>query len=381
MKKTVTPKCGFLLFTVLLASSSQAESVTIGNVAFVPKRFEVGAGEKAFAFGDFNQDDHQDLIVTDSSKHHLVVFLGDGEGKLKSTARFPAGRNPTDVTVADIDADGKIDLVVANHETSYLTLLLGDGRGGFSQASNSPLSIDVDPHPHSVMVQDIDGDRHVDLIVDHRAGRGLLIIKGLGKGAFDTPGAVVDMGGDPYLGMAIGDVNGDGRIDLATPNPDEVGIALNTSSEDMTFALVEPVAAASPFAIALADLDADGILDLVVASDGAATTIKIFKGDGRGGFAELGPPLRMAGGAKSIAVGDINGDGVDDTLVTSWSSDALVILGGSASLETVRIPLGGIENPWGLAISDINEDGMDDFVIADGVRPVANVYLSRSSDK
>jgi hypothetical protein len=56
-------------------------------------------------------------------------------------------------------------------------------------------------------------------------------------------------------------------------------------------------------------------------------------------------------------------------------------LGGSASLETVRIPLGGIENPWGLAISDINEDGMDDFVIADGVRPVANVYLSRSSDK
>lgn len=342
---------------------------------------EVAAGEKTPVFSDLNQDGHQDLILTEDSKDRLVIFLGDGDGNLTSAAYFPAGRSPTHVTAVDINADGNKDLVVANHETSYLTLLLGNGGGGYEQAANSPLTIDVDPHPHMVVAPDVDGDGHVDLVVDHRAGRGLLIIKALGKGVFDTPGTVIGMGGDPYLGMAVGDINGDGQVDLVTPNESEVSIALNTSSEETTFSLVDPVAVASPFAVALVDLDADGFLDLVTASGGSATNVEVFKGDGGGQFSSLGSPLRAAGGAKSIAIGDINGDSVDDALITSWSSDALVVLGGSAPFDEIHIPLERIENPWGLAISDLNEDGIDDFVICDGIRPIAQLYLSESADE
>lgn len=376
----MTKKLWFPSILTAIAFSAHAESLVIGGVKFSSERVEVAAGEKTPVFSDLNQDGHQDLVLTEDSKDRIVVFLGDGEGRLKKAGYFTAGRNPTSVAAVDINADSKIDLVVANHETNYLTLLVGDGHGGFAQAANSPLTINVDPHPHVVMSPDIDGDGHVDLVVDHRAGHGLLIVKGLGKGLFDTPGALIGMDGDPYLGMAIEDINRDGHLDLVTPNQGEVGIALNTGSEETTFNLVDPVAVASPFAVALADLDADGVLDLIAASDSSATNVEIFKGNGGGQFASLGSPLRAAGGAKNIATGDINGDSVDDALITSWSSGALAVLGGLAPFETVHMPLEGTENPWGLAISDINEDGIDDFVICEGVRPIARLYLSESNE-
>ncbi len=359
--------------TLLLLFACQPDTVKIGGVDFVQQSYEVGEGEPAVAFADLDNDGHQDLVVASSSRNDLTILRGDGHGGLTIVGRVPAGENPTDVTAADINGDGIIDLAVANHETSYLTLLVGDGHGGFHPASNSPLTINVEPHPHAVRVEDLDGDGHVDLIVDHRARGGLLVLRGLGQGAFDTPGTVVGVGGDPYLGLAAGDLNGDSRLDLVTPNPDEVGVLLSTGSSGMGFRRAPPVGAASPFGVALADFDGDGLLDLIAASDGGASLAEIFLGDGRGGFREAGTaPFRMAAGAKNIAVGDVNGDGVGDALVSSWNSDLLVVLG--ASYQAFR--LHGIENPWGLAVVDLNQDGKDDLVIADGVRSLVTVYLS-----
>ncbi len=365
------------LATLLLLSACQADTVKIGGVAFAPERLEVGEGEPAMTFADLDNDGHQDLVVTNGADDDLIVFLGDGLGGLTRLGRFPAGQNPTDVAAADIDGDGVIDLVVANHETSYLTLLAGDGHGGYRAASNSPLTIDVDPHPHTIRAEDLDGDGHVDLMVDHRARGGLLVLRGLGQGAFETPGTVVDVGGDPYLGLATADVNDDGRLDLVTPNQDEVGVVLSVGSSGTEFVRAAPVPAVSPFGVALADLNRDGMLDVIAASDGDASLVEIFLGNGQGAFNEAADePFRMAEGAKRIAVGDINGDGVEDALISSWSSDVLVVLGGVAAFQTVRLQLRGIENPWGLAVVDLNEDGKDDFVIADGVSSLATVYLS-----
>lgn len=84
----------------------------------------------------------------------------------------------------------------------------------------------------------------------------------------------------------------------------------------------------------------------------------------------------MTSGAKNVAVGDINGDRLSDALVTTWSSDALIVLGDETDFRSVRVPLGSVQNPWGVAVADFNEDGKDDFVLADGVGNQATVYLS-----
>jgi hypothetical protein len=104
--------------------------------------------------------------------------------------------------------------------------------------------------------------------------------------------------------------------------------------------------------------------------------VHLFRGDGQGGFRPAeGSPFQLAAGGKKIAIGDFNGDGVQDAAVTSFqSSEVLVLIGGSDSIRTARLP--GGKNPWGLVAADLNRDGNDDLVILDAANPRATVYLS-----
>ncbi|MGD8791822.1 MAG: VCBS repeat-containing protein [Anaerolineae bacterium] len=349
------------------------ETVEIGDARFVPRRFEVESA--AVAAADFDGDGRQDLV--NAGQPQLTVLRGDGQGGFVVQSRIAGGENPVDFALADVDEDGNVDIAVANHDTDYLTILLGDGQGAFQPAPNSPLRIEVQPHPHAVRAADLDGDGHVDLIVDHREAEGLLILRGLGEGRFESPGIVVDGGGDPYRGMAVGDVDGDGKLDLVTPNPGEVGVLLNASDEaGIAFIPAAPVEAAAPFGVALGDLNGDGHLDLIAASDEGSALVELFWGDGRGGFEAAGDsPLELAPGGKTIVVGDLNGDGIEDAAVASYQHpEVLVLLGGRGSIRTGY--LAGDEHPWGLTVADFDGDGKDDLVIADDVTHRAAVYLS-----
>jgi hypothetical protein len=278
--------------------------------------------------------------------------------------------------LADLDEDGDVDIVAANHNTDHLTILHGDGFGKFKPAPNSPLRIDVSPHPHVVQAADLDADGHVDLVVDNRDAEALLILRGTGDGSFQTPGITVDVGGDPYLSMAIGDIEGDSRLDIVTPNPRNVGVIINRSDEDIAFVKASPVPAQTPFAVGLGDFNGDRSLDLITASDEGSPLVQLFWGDGNGDFEEAqASPLQFAAGGKTIAVGDFNGDGVADAVIASYQSpDVLMILGGQDSIRTGY--LRGDEHPWGLAIADFNEDGRDDVVIGDDETQRAIIYLS-----
>lgn len=367
-----------VLLPALVASSCGAAPIQIGEARFAPRTIE--AEGPVVAVGDINRDGKADLVAAGDE---ISLFEGDGRGGLRPTQRLPAGENPVGLALADIDHNGTVDIVVANHETDYLTLLLGDGKGGFSPSPNSPLRIDVSPHPHVVRAADLDRNGHLDLIVDHRDGHGLLVLPGVGDGRFRRPGLLVPGGGDPYRGMAVGDLDGNGRPDLVTPNPQDVGIVLALGEEEagdeLRFAPPRHLPTVAPFAVELTDLNGDDRLDLIVGSDEEGDEVELFLGNGRGDFTEApGSPFRLAAGAKTIAVGDFDGNGIQDAVIASYqSSELLILIGGRRGIGTAELWAG--EHPWGLAAGDLNGDGKDDLVIGDDARDEAIVYLSRAS--
>lgn len=363
-------------FIILLSGISHAETIEIGNMAFSPTLFHVGAGQPAISVCDFNADGNNDLIVANYSDNNIVVFEGDGNAHLSEMTRIPAGENPTGIATSDVNDDGNVDIAIANHETTYITLLLGDGKGDFEQSPQSLIDVGIDPHPHSVQLQDLDGDQRVELIVDSRDSEGLLVLKGLPNGRFKVPGDIIDVGGDPYRGFAVNDINGDGALDLVTPNQREVGIALNAGSEALSFKLSKLPQPESPFAVELADLTGDGELDLMVATNG--TSLSVIPGDGSGSFDEASKTVvEMSSGAKQIATGDINRDGIADALISNWSGELLVIVGSKTILQHYRFQHASIPNPWGVALADFNNDGSSDLIVADGDSQLAVVYVSQ----
>ncbi len=356
----------------VVVAGSENKLYTVGNTVFTA--YNLPVEKAALAAADFDNDGDIDLVG--AGEPQITIFLNDGSGRLTASSQAPGGAQPDGFALADLDEDGDIDIAIANHDTDHLTLLLGDGEGGFHPAANSPLRVSVSPHPHVVQAEDIDLDGHLDLAVDDRDGEGVLVLRGLGGGEFETPGTLVGVGGDPYRGMALGDINGDGKPDLVTPNPRQAGVLLNASREKIAFVQSPPVAVQAPFAVALGDFNGDGALDLIAGSDEGSPLVSLFLGDGLGSFVQAADsPLRLAPGGKNIVVGDFNGDGIQDAAIASYQfSDVLLVLGGNRGISSGY--LNGGEHPWGLAAADFNGDGRDDLVIADDGAKRAVVYLS-----
>ncbi|MCV2884053.1 VCBS repeat-containing protein [Aestuariibacter sp. AA17] len=370
----------FILLTTLIGFTSQANNpIKVANTHYTKTLLDVGKGQPSVSISDINSDGNADAIFTSYENGKASVFLGNKQGKMTLHGIFSAGTNPTDIAVYDFTNDGNDDIAIANHETSYITLLNGDGNGNFSPTPQSPLNIGATPHPHAVKLRDLDGDNKPELIIDSRDNLGLMILKGLANGTFSNEKHIIAMGGDPYRGFAINDINKDGALDLVTPNQRDIGIALSLHQSNMTFSLDTLTHADSPFTVELADLNADTHLDLIVLTNG--NTVTVYSGNGQGQFnVKSKTTIPFYSGAKQVAIGDINGDKIDDALISNWSGEILIILGDDSAFLTATFTLEDIAKPWAVALSDLNRDGKSDMIIADGSSNLAAVYVSEKNN-
>ena len=368
-----------MLFCCIAACDAQPAAQDRQRFGFAVTTLQTGDGESAVCIGDFDEDDRLDIVIAAEDHDRLTLLRGDGAGGFSGKVTVAAGENPTFVAQGHLDDDTHLDLIVANHETDYLTFMSGDGAGGFSAPIGPRISVDVVPHPHVVRVADLNGDSKADLVVDSRDNAGVYALAGDGMGRFATPGTSIEVGGTPYLGFALGDLDGDGLPDLVTPNRDTVSV-LHNASESKTgiaFHRRQRLSFPSPFAVELADLDGDGQLDLIVASETGTDNIGIFLGNASGEFkAEADTKLTVASGPKLLAVGDFDGDRRSDVVVTAWRSDIHIVSANDSGFMKTALPLGKLEAPWNTATGDLNGDGRADIVVTDGDGTVMNVYLS-----
>jgi FG-GAP-like repeat len=351
--------------------------------------FAVGAGPGSVAIGDFNGDGNLDIVTANEQGGDASVLLGDGKGAFSPAAGSPfrAGSSPNDIVVGDFNLDGRLDLAFANHDTQYLTVLDGDGRGGFAPAPLSPFAVAVKPHPHGIATGDFDGDGRLDLVTDSWAEERLEILPGDARVGFATPGSYVAVGRHPYQRIRVADLDGDGLADIVSTNleGDDVTILLGDGKGGFSQPKGSPFPCGdSPFNVAIGDVNADGLPDLAIVNSPSSTSdrsgrdgLTLLIGDGRGGFTRMtGSPLVTAERPNMVAIGDVNGDGVGDIVVSIPDGDAITVFlmdrkGSVASRST--LPVHG--HPKGLAIRDLNADGKGDIVITNNAQNSVTVRL------
>lgn len=376
-----------VLQLALLGCGAQPQQTN--NIIASNTRLTVGKAPSSVEIADFNADGKPDLVVADAGDNSVTVLLGDGQGKFVEAkgSPFPAGNSPNDICVADFNGDGKSDLAIANHDAKYLTILLGDGQGGFKPAPGSPVAVLSRPHTHGVAAGDFNGDGKLDLVTDSWGENKVTVVFGDGRGGFASPGVQFDVGKMPYQRVRVADVNGDGKPDIITTNheSDNLTVLLGDGVGGFREAAGSPFPCGkTPFFVAIADLNGDGKLDLAVANwsghpeQTANDGVTILLGDGQGGFRIMaGSPLRAGHAPSRLATGDVNGDGLPDVVVTNYAgNDITILLGGKGTFtQGATIAVGGA--PDGVAVGDLNGDGKADIVVANSNENNISVLFAR----
>ena len=328
----------------------------------------VGLAPQSVAVGDFNGDGKPDLVTANYAGDNVTVLLGDGAGGFTAApgSPFAAGTTPASVAVGDFNGDGKPDLVTANTGGNNVTILLGDGAGGFSPAPGNPFA--VGSNPLSVAVGDFNGDGKLDIVTANNGEHDITVLLGNGSSGFSpAPGSPFQTGLFPQS-VVVGDGNGDGRPDIIVANSgsNAVTIFFGTGSGGFTGPGVFLVGS-FPQAAALGDLNGDGKIDIVAANSGD-NTVTVLLGNGSGGFtAAPGSPFGVGSDPLSVIVVDVNGDGKPDIVTANVNDNTLTVLLGNGSggfTPASGSPFATGANPFSVAAGDFNGDGRLDLAAA-----------------
>jgi hypothetical protein len=374
---TYTPVAGFIgqdnfIYVAQdpLGTTSQVAVVSIQvfptSAQFhTPLAIRTGPYPVAVAVADFNGDGNLDL-VTANSDGSVTILLGNGDGSFQTGLNYQLKEGPcAAVAVEDFNGDGYPDIAVTtvsqDSTTSRVIVLLGNGNGTFGESEDLAAGTD----DLSLAVGRFYRDGNLDLAVADYASNTVTIYRGLGNGIFVT--GISLMAGPSPRALAVGDFNGDGNIDLAVVNDVATGsVSVLLGNGDGTFEerKVSPTGGQFPDAVATGSFDGSGKLELAVVNNGSRTvSVLLNRGDGSFRFVVAGA---TDDNPAAVAVGDLNGDGNPDIVVTDENAKGTVSLllgNGDATFQTpLSLSVGA--DPSAVGVGDFNGDRRLDLAVA-----------------
>jgi len=291
-----------------------------------------GGGSIGSSWGDYDNDGHLDLFVTNRSGQVKFLYRNKGDGtfvRITNGDIVDRGGRSRGSSWGDYNNDGNLDLFVANIESQNNFLYRNNGDGTFSKITAGKIVKDGGNSRGSNW-GDYDNDGDLDLFVTNQSGQSNFLYRNNGNGTFTriTDGQIVNDGGDS-IGSSWGDYDNDGDLDLFVTNRNGENNFLYRNNGNSTFSKITDGVIVNDGGHSLgsgwADFDNDGNLDLFIAEfndvdQNLLGNNFLYRNKGDGTFAKIttGSIVNDAGRSFGSSWGDYNGDGYVDLFVTNF---------------------------------------------------------------
>jgi hypothetical protein len=368
--------------------------------------FTTGTNPYYSVLKDFDGDGKLDMAVCNGGNNTVSVFRNTSivdtidAGSFTSKVDFATSSNPFCVASADFDGDGKQDIVTANTMAYKISILRNNCTVGVINTSSFDPKVDYATgiEPRSVDVADIDGDGKIDIAVVNQSSNSLTVFQNqctVGVISFAS-GVTFSIGTFPQC-VRMADLDGDGKKDIVVvnQNANTISILRNTATSGIINAssLATPVSFTTgntPYRLALGDIDMDGKLDIAV-SNFNANTVSLYLNTTSVGVinsSSFATPYTLTVGLRPIGVeiSDLNGDTKPELVVVNAAATNIgvyqnnsvvgVINASTFSLATTLNAAGSIGNST--AIGDIDGDGKKDIAFPYGASSIVAVYRNNS---
>ncbi|MEW6095882.1 MAG: FG-GAP-like repeat-containing protein [bacterium] len=358
--------------------SYEAKTPKGGEISMtLPMAYVTGGSPGIIGVGDISGDGLNDVVSANYYDNNISVFIQLPDGKLASQTTYPVNQGPFGVGIGDINRDGLNDVVVGCAAADVIHIFTQNEGGTLTQAG----VFRTERGPYGLAVGDVNGDGRNDIVIPNSGDTSISIFTWLPDvkesydyllGSFKKCNSltlqrqgkeifahIVYPSGPTTYWLAIGDINGDQREDIAAVNYGNSTISVYFQQADRSLLPMGALqtAGGNPPNVCIGDITGDGINE-VVASGGP---ISIFGRKDDMSFGLIATATTKEGRAAAVRIGDINNDNRKDLVVTNADTISIYLQENMGKLlNPIHYPTG--RGPGGLAIADLNNDGVNDIV-------------------
>ena len=359
------------------------------------------------AVADIDGDGKPDMVVVNRATNTFSIFRNTSTVGTISTASFAAkvdfatDSTPSSVAIGDVDGDGKLDIVITNQFQNKISVYRNTATSGTISATSFATKVnfitDTLSLPTAVAIGDIDGDGKPDLAVTNSFTNTVSILKNISSvGSITSSSFAAAVDYKTGLGptsVVIADIDGDGKPDLAIANfnAKTISILRNKSSVNVIdtnslAAKVDFATGTGPYALAVGDLNADGKPDIAVVNQGS-NTISVFANNAISGAintTSLAAKVDIASGGESpyyISISNVDGDDKPDILTANMVMNNLSVIKNLYSSGTISttsfanaVNFATGNYPFSVSIADFDGDGKPDLAVPDNGNNNVSIY-------